>query len=190
MLVDGLCELLLYRLASRLGMHLSRVAQQYVAVEYFLRGASAIGFALLNFSAILVFLVLLLLLFYKMNGPARPLDGLTVSLVSLLLALTIAFLLFPPGMLGAVAYNGLTFAIIWTLAVQYWLSHPARGVCALVLCCGLGVSSWLYYHISSRSYGLLGMTSPRSLVHEISRLGEALVVAATGLVFVVYAGFT
>jgi hypothetical protein len=60
LLVAGLCELILYRLVSRLGMHLSKVAQEYVAVEYFLRGASKAGFALLNFSAILVFLALLL----------------------------------------------------------------------------------------------------------------------------------
>src|SRR5213592_600633 len=73
LLIAGLCELVLYRLISRLGMHLSKVAREYVVVEYFLRGASAIGFALMNFSAILVFLVLLVLLFYKMNGLlARP----------------------------------------------------------------------------------------------------------------------
>ncbi|MEK7222279.1 MAG: hypothetical protein AAB130_04130, partial [Nitrospirota bacterium] len=43
LLIAGLCELVFYRLISRLGMHLSKVAQEYVAVEYFLRGASAIG---------------------------------------------------------------------------------------------------------------------------------------------------
>src|SRR5213592_3001518 len=69
LLVAGLCELVLYRLVSRLGMHLSKVAREYVVVEYFLRGASSIGFALLNFSAILVFLGLFIFLFSNMREP-------------------------------------------------------------------------------------------------------------------------
>src|SRR5438309_11945811 len=74
LLVAGLCELILYRLVSRLGMHLSKVAKEYVVVEYLLRGASAIGCVLMYFSAILVFLVLGVLLLYKVNGLlVRPL---------------------------------------------------------------------------------------------------------------------
>src|SRR5438445_13699276 len=99
LLIAGLCELILYRLVSRLGMHLSKVAKEYVVVEYFLRGASAVGFVLMNFSAILVFLVLLVLLFYKVNGSlARPLHGLVVPMFSLLLSLTSAFVLLCPSM--------------------------------------------------------------------------------------------
>src|SRR5438093_12971873 len=106
LLVAGLCELILYRLVSRLGMHLSKVAKEYVVVEYFLRGASAIGFALMNFSAILVFLVLLVLLFYKMNGLlARPLDRIVLPMVSMIFALTEVFLQFTTHSVGAVVYN-------------------------------------------------------------------------------------
>ncbi len=191
LLVAGLCELVLYRLVSRLGMHLSKVAQEYVAVEYFLRGASAIGFALMNFSAILVFLVLFAFLFYKMNGLlARPWDHAVVALGSLLLALTLVFLLFPPGMPGSIAYNILTVALIWTLVIQYCRANPAATARAMALCYGAGVSSWLYYQISTTTYGWLGVVTSPPLVHEISRLGEALMVAATALVFVVYSGFT
>src|SRR5881296_941616 len=188
LLIAGLCELILYRLVSRLGMHLSKVAKEYVVVEYFLRGASAIGFALMNFS---VFLVLLVLLFYKMNGLlARPLDRIVVPMVSLLLALTAAFLLFPPRMLGAVVYNGLTLVLLWTLVIQYCRANPAPTARALALCYGAGVSGWLYYQISTTTYGWLGIVSTPPLVHEISRLGEALMVVATVLVFAVYSGFT
>src|SRR6266571_2051823 len=162
-----------------------------VLLEYFLRGASAIGFALMNFSAILVFLVLLVLLFYKMNGLlARPLDRIVVPMVSLLLALTAAFLLFPPRMLGSVVYNGLTVVLLWTLVVQYCRANPAPSARALALCYGAGVSSWLYYQMSTTTYGWLGIVSTPPLVHEISRLGEALMVVATVLVFAVYSGFT
>src|SRR6266702_5921879 len=90
LVIAGLSELVLYRLISRLGMHLSKVAREYPVVEYFLRGASSLGFALLNLSAILVFLALFTFLYSKMKDrDAHPLDRLVVSLVSILLALTI-----------------------------------------------------------------------------------------------------
>ncbi len=191
LLVSGLCELILYRLVSRLGMHLSKVAQEYVAVEYFLRGASAIGFALMNFSAILVFLVLFAIIFYKMNGLlTRSWDHAVVVLGSLLLALTVVFLLFPPGMPGSVAYNVLTVVLVWTLVAQYCRANPAPTARAMASCYGAGVSSWLYYQISTTTYGWLGVATSPPLVHEISRLGEALMVIATALVFAVYSGFT
>jgi len=191
LLVAGLCELVLYRLVSRLGMHLSKVAQEYAAVEYFLRGASSVGFALMNVSAILVFLVLFVMLFYKLNGlTARPGDHAVVALGSLLLALTVTFLLFPPGMPGAIAYNGLTAALVWTLVIQYCRANPAPTARAMALCYGAGVSGWLYYQISTTTYGWLGLAASPPLAHEVSRLGEVLMVTATALVFAVYSGFT
>jgi len=191
LLVAGLCELVFYRLISRLGMHLSKVAQEYVAVEYFLRGASTIGFALMNFSAILVFLVLFAFLFYKVNGLlARPWDHAVVALGSLLLALTVVFLLFPPGMPGSIVYNVLTLALVWMLVFQYCRGNPATKARAMALCYGAGVSSWLYYQIATTTYGWLGIIATPPLVYEISRLGEALMVVATALVFAVYSGFT
>src|SRR5712692_7082146 len=184
LLVAGLCELILYRLVSRLGMHLSKVAKEYVVVEYFLRGASAIGFVLLNFSAILVFLVLLVLLFYKMNGLlARPLDRIVVPMVSLLLALTAAFLLFPPRMLGAVVYNGLALVLLWTLVIQYCRANPAPTARALALCYGAGVSSWLYYQISTTTYGWLGFVLTKALFHEIWRVTAAVFLKMIAPVF-------
>jgi hypothetical protein len=191
LLVAGLCELVLYRLISRLGMHLSKVAREYVTVEYFLRGASSIGFALLNFSAILVFLVLGILLFYKMSGwLVRPLDRVVIVLTSAILALTVVFLLFPPGMPGSIVFNALTLALVWILVIQYCLIHPAPLFRAMIICYGLGVSGWLYYQVSTTTFGWLGLTFAPPLVHEISRAGEALMVLATGLVFAVYSGFT
>ena len=196
LLVAGLCELVFYRLISRLGMHLSQVAKEYAVVEYFLWGTSKIGIPLLNFCSILLFLVLLIFLFYKMNGVlTRPGDRLVVPMVSLLLALTAVFVLMeymksPPGMLGAIVYNGLTTVIIWALVIQYCRANPAPMARAMALCYGAGVSSWLYYQIATTTYGWLGVAASPPLVHEISRLGEALMVVATALVFAVYSGFT
>src|SRR5438445_3079533 len=175
LLIAGLCELILYRLVSRLGMHLSKVAKEYVVVEYFLRGASAVGFVLMNFSAILVFLVLLVLLFYKMNGLlARPLDRIVVPMVSLLLALTAAFLLFPPRLLGSVVYNGLTVVLLWTLVVQYCWANPAPSARALALCYGAGVSGWLYYQVSNPTHGCLGVVLEQQLRHDCRRIRDCL----------------
>jgi hypothetical protein len=191
LLIAGLSELILYRLISRLGMHLSKVAKQYVAVEYFLRGASSIGFALLNLSAILVFLGLFTFLFAKMHGGLRrPLDRLVMSLVSLLLALTVTFLLFPPAMLGSIAYSVLSLLTIWTIAAQYWREHSSLKARALIVCYALGVSGWLYYHIATTSFGWLGLAGSPPLVHAVARLGEAFMVLATALVFAVYGGFS
>src|SRR2546428_6160689 len=135
LLIAGLCELILYGLVSRLGMHLSKVAKEYVVVEYFLRGASAVGFVLMNFSAILVFLVLLVLLFYKMNGLlARPLDRIVVPMVSLLLALTAAFLLFPPRMLGSGVYSGLAGVLFVGLRVPFCRVDPLPPLVGLRMC--------------------------------------------------------
>ena len=191
LLAAALCELVLYRLVSRLGMHLSKVAREYVAVEYFLRGASTIGFALLNFSAILVFIALFTILFAKMHGwLARPLDRTVMALLSLLLALTVAFLFFPPGMFGSLAYSSLTAMLLWTIIVQYWQSHHTLKARAMIVCYGLGVSGWLYYQISTTAYSWLGLSIAPPLVHEMNRLGEALMVAATAFVFLAYSGFS
>ena len=191
LLIAGLCELLLYRLISRLGMHLSKVAQEYPVVDYFLRGASQIGFALMNFSALLLFVALFTFLFSKALGDqARPLDRVTLPLVSLLLALTLTFLIFPPVMLGSIAYGIVTLLVVWAIVAQYWVLHPSLKARAMIACYGLGVSSWLYYQISTSSYGWLGLTYSPPLVYDVHRWGEALMVLATVLVFAVYSGFS
>jgi hypothetical protein len=191
MLIAGLSELVLYRLVSRLGMHLSKVAQEYPVVDYFLRGASQIGFALMNFSALLLFVVLFTLLFSKGRGEhPQPLDRVVVPLVSLLLALTLTFLIFPPAMLGSIAYSVVTLLVIWILGAQYWMRHPSLKPRAMIACYVLGVSAWLYYQTATIAYGWLGLASSPPLVLDIHRYGEALMVLATALVFAVYSGFS
>lgn len=191
LLIAGLSELLLYRLISRLGMHLSKVAQEYVVVDYFLRGASKIGFALLNFSAVLLFLALFTFLFSKTHGAKpKPLDRLVLPLVSLLVALTLTFLIFTPVMLGSIVYSVLTLLVVWAIVAQYWLENPSLKRRAMIACYAIGVSGWLYYQITTTTYGWLGLTSFPPFVHEINRLGEAFMVLATALVFAVYSGFS
>jgi hypothetical protein len=60
----------------------------------------------------------------------------------------------------------------------------------MIVCYGLGVSGWLYYQTATTAYSWLGYTVSPPFIHASNRLGEALLVAATALVFAVYGGFS
>lgn len=187
LLLAGFLELILYRLVSRLGMHLSKVAQKYESVRLTLKALSSIGFALLNFVSLLVFLALFLLLLNKVRGIGRGrYDALLIPSTSLLVLLTVAYLLFPPAMLGSVVYNLLFFAILAILAAEYVMTHQSRAQRGMIVCYVLGVTGWLYYQTVSTTYGLLKLAAVPPLVHEINRAGEALMVLSSILVFWAY----
>ena len=189
LLLTGFLELVLYRLISRLGMHLSKVAQQYESVRITFKVLSSIGFALLNFVSLLVFLAVFLFLFNKVRavGVGRY-DALLVPSLSLLLLLTIAFLIFPPAMLGSVLYNAIVVVVLGLLVVEYLATHQVWSQRAMVLSYILGVAGWLYYQMVSTTYGLLGLVAAPPLVHEINRAGEAMMVLASMLVLWAYGG--
>jgi hypothetical protein len=65
LLVAGFLELVLYRLVSRLGMHLSKIAEKHEWVRVMFKALSSIGFTLLNFTSLLVFLAISLLVFMR-----------------------------------------------------------------------------------------------------------------------------
>ncbi len=189
LLLAGFLELILYRLVSRLGMHLSKIAEKYEAVRLTFQVLSSIGFALLNTVALLLFLALLILLFRKLASVGSDTFApLLLPSVSLLVLLTVAFLLFEPDMLGTVVYNGIAFVVILVLVIQYLALHPSVAQRAFALCFFLGISGWLYYQIVSTTYGLLGMFAAPPWVHEVNRAGEALMVLASILVFWAYGG--
>lgn len=188
-LLAGFLELILYRLVSRLGMHLSKVAEQHEWVRVTFKALSSIGFTLLNFVSLLVFLALFLLLLNRTRtlGSGRY-DKLVIPSVSLLILLTVAFLIFPPAMLGAVAYSAVFFVVLLALAAEYVASHRTWSQRAMMVCYVLGVSGWLYYQGTSMIYGLLDMAAVPPLAHEVNRAGEALMVLASILVFFAYGG--
>jgi hypothetical protein len=189
LLVAGFLELVLYRLISRLGMHLSKVAEKHESVRLTFKALSSIGFTLLNFVSLLLFLAFFLLLFNKLRAVgAGRYDGLLIPSVSLLLVLTVAFLVFPPAMLGSVVYNVVTLAVLVILVFEYLRTHPSRVQRVMVSCYFLGVTGWLYYQILSTTYGLLGLAAVPPLVHEINRAGEAMMVGSSILVFWAYGG--
>jgi len=191
LLVSAFLELVLYRLVSRLGMHLSKLAEKSEAVRVAFKTFSSLGFVLLNVTSILLFLVLFILLIQKLRHTvwSGSFDKLLVPAVSLLVGLTIVFLVFPPAMVGSVVYNMVTLAVLLILTAEFFVSNRLWSQRILVVCFLLGICGWIYYQTVSTSYGLLQILDAPPLVHEVSRAGEALMVLASWLVFWAY-GYT
>ncbi len=185
LLLSAFLELVLYRLASRLGMHMAKLAEKSEAVRLTFETLSSLGFILLNVTSILLFLVLFILLIQKLRQStwSGSFDQFLVPTVSLLVALTVGYLIFPPAMLGAVVYNLVSFVVLLILMAEFLVTHRLWGQRATVGCFLLGITGWIYYQTVSTTYGLLGIVASPPLVHEISRGGEALIVLASVLVF-------
>ncbi len=181
-------ELVLYRLVSRLGMHLGKLAEKYEAVRIGFRTLSSLGFVLLNMTAILVFLILGILIIQKMRTKlwVGEWDKVVIPLAALLVVCTIGYLFFPPAMLGSIVYNVLAFGILIFLLVEYWGTHRLVSQRLMVGTFFLGITGWLYYQTMSTSYGLLNILDAPPLVHEVNRLGEAFMVLSSILVLWAY----
>jgi hypothetical protein len=186
-LLTSFLELVLYRLASRLGMHLSKMAADHPWITPTFTALTEVGTWLLNIVAVLLFLALTLTLINRWGeqGTGR-LVKLGMAGTALLLLITVLFLVVQPGMLGAIIYNGLTLAVLTLFVTEYLLTHrePAQRVLAAAYY--LGVSGWLYYQIVSTIYSVMGAIAQPPLVYESHRMGEAMMVLASFLVFVAY----
>ena len=188
LLVAAFLELVLYRLVSRLGMHLSKLAEKSEAVRITFKSLSSLGFVLLNVTSILLFLVLFILLIQKLRHTvwSGTFDKLLIPTVSLLIGLTVVFLVFPPAMIGSVVYNVVTLAVLLILGAEFFVSNRLWSQRILVMCFLLGICGWIYYQTLSTGYGILRMVDAPPLVHEVSRAGEAFMVLASILVFWAY----
>lgn len=187
LLVAGLLELVLYRLASRLGMHLSKVAEKHEAVRLLFETLSSVGFTLLNLVSLLIFLALFILMLNRVRaGETGSFDRLVMPSLSLLILLTVVYLIFPPAMLGSIVYNLAAIVVLLILTAGYVRQHRPWGQRAMMASYMLGVMGWLYYQTVSTTYGLLNVVSVPPLAHEINRAGEALMVSASILVLWAY----
>ncbi len=184
LLLSAFLELVLYRLASRLGMHMAKLAEESEVVRITFQTLSSLGFVLLNVTAILLFLVLALVLIQKLQSSAWSgrYDRLLIPAVSFLVALTVAYLIVPPAMLGAVVYNAVSAVVLLLLAAECLETNHRWSQRVTVGCFVLGIFGWIYYQTVSTTYGLLGVVNPPPLVNEVSRGGEALMVLASILV--------
>lgn len=186
-LLTSFLELVLYRLLSRLGMHLSKMAAEHPWITPTFTALTEVGTWLLNIVAVLLFLALMLTLINRRGGPdAGRLGKLGSVGAALLLLLTVAFLVVQPGMPGAIVYNGLTLLVLTACVSEYIMTHREPAQRALAVTYYLGVSGWLYYQIVSTLYSLTGTIAAPPLVYESHRAGEALMVLASFFVFVAY----
>jgi hypothetical protein len=186
-LLTSFLELVLYRLLSRLGMHLSKMATEHPWITPTFTALTEVGTWLINIVAVLLFLALALTITNRWRGHDVSWlikGGIAGTVV--LLALTILFLVVQPGMTGAVIYNGLTLVVLTLFISEYWMTHRESAQRVLAAVYYLGVSGWLYYQIVSTVYSLTGALAAPPLVYESHRAGEAFMLLASYLVFVVY----
>jgi len=186
-LLASFLELVLYRLLSRLGMHLSKMAADHPWITPTFTALTEVGTWLINIVAVLLFLALALTIVNRWRG--RDTSWLVrggIAGTVLLLLLTIVFLVVQPGMLGAVIYNGLTLVVLTVFMSEYWITHREATQRVLAAVYYLGVSGWLYYQIVSTFYSWTGALAAPPLVYESHRAGEAFMLLASYLVFVAY----
>ena len=188
LLIAAFLELVLYRLVSRLGMHLSKLAEKYEAVRIGFKVLSSLGFTLLNVTSILAFLVIFILIYQKMKSTLwrGTYDKALIPMLLLLVVVTVSYLIFPPAMLGSVIYNVISLGVLIVLMLEYMTTHKLLTQRLTVGCFFLGICGWIYYQTLTTSYGLLGLVTAPPLVHEVNRTGEALMVLASILVFWAY----
>ena len=143
---------------------------------------------LLNVTSILVFMVIFILLFQKLRQTIWKgnYDRILIPSFSLLILLTLAYLVFPPAMLGTVIYNVVSLIVLSILVTEYMANHRVWAQRVMVGCHFLGVCGWLYYQTLTTTYGLIGLLSAPPLVHEVNRMGEAMMVLSSILVFWAY----
>jgi hypothetical protein len=186
-LLASFLELVLYRLVSRLGMHVSKMAAEHPWITPTFTALTEVGAWLLNIVAVLLFLGLILAMAQRLSRyeTSRMVKGGTAC-AALLLLLTLAFLVVQPGMLGAAIYNSVALLTLTLFVAEYLTTHQERAYRVLVVTYYLGISGWLYYQIISTIYSLSGTVAAPPMVYESHRAGEALMVVASIFVFVAY----
>ncbi|HSN04509.1 MAG TPA: hypothetical protein VLS44_05965 [Nitrospira sp.] len=186
-LLTSFLELVLYRLVSRLGMHLSKLAATHPWITPTFSTLTEIGTWLLNIVAILLFLGLIVTMVNRGSAPdTGRVTKVAMACAVLLLLLTAGFLVVPPGMVGSLVYNGIAFVTLVLLMFEYLATHHGRAQRLLGMTFAVGISGWLYYQITSTAYSVAGTVAAPPFVYEAHRIGEGLMVLASYLTFVAY----
>lgn len=186
-LLTAFLELVLYRLVSRLGMHLSKMAATHPWITPTFTALTEVGTWLLNVVAILLFLGFIVTMVNRIALPEQSrASRVGTASAALLLLLTVGFLFVQPAMLGSIVYNTVALVTLSAFMWEYLATHSSRAQRAFGVTYLLGISGWLYYQILSTAYSLAGTVAAPPLVYEFHRAGEALMVLASMLVFVAY----
>lgn len=186
-LLASFLELVLYRLVSRLGMHVSKMAATHPWITPTFAMLTEIGIWLLNVVAMLLFLGLIVTMVHRSAWyQDSVLTKVATACTVLLLLLTVGFLVVQPPMLGTVIYNGVALLTLGLFMTEYLLTHREPAQRAFGLAYLLGMSGWLYYQIVSTTYSVAGTLAAPPLVYEFHRAGEALMVLASVLAYAAY----
>jgi hypothetical protein len=186
-LLVSFLELILYRLVSRLGMHLSKLAQEHEWIVPTFTALTQIGQWLLNVVAILLFLALGVAAISRVGSRGfTGVNWIVIPSVALLLLLTAGFLLVPPAFLGSAIYNLVALVALTALMVEYISTHSEWSHRAVGITYLLGVGGWLYYQIMSTIYSFIGTVQAPPFVYEAHRGGEGLLVLSSILVMWAY----
>jgi len=186
-LLTSFFELVLYRLVSRLGMHLSKMAVAHPWITPTFTTLTEVGTWLLNIVAILLFLAIGVTMVNRIAGQEVSwISKVAMGCVALLLLLTAAFLVVPSGMLGSLIYNVIAFLALTLFMFEYVSTQPQRSHRILGATFYFGISGWLYYQIISTAYSVVNTVAAPPFVYEAHRIGEALMVLASFFTFVAY----
>ena len=118
---------MLYRLVSRLGMHLSKLAVAHPWITPTFTALTEVGTWLLNIVAILLFLGLIVTMANRsLVQEYSILTKLGTGCAVLLLFLTVGFLFVPPAMLGSVIYNSVALLTLSLFMLEYLRTHQER----------------------------------------------------------------
>jgi len=182
LLAAGLGELFLYRMLSRIGVHIPKEGAVLDVYNALVRTGS---FAF-NVSSVAVFLALGLLAYASARrwGSRQPLRAVTPALIAAFGAVSLLFAFVDEGEFARLAYGAFSAGLMIALAAIAWTdvrSDPFRkATVALIVLAYLFAQ---YYTLSNQAYRALDLTAAPPLTARALEMAELLVVTAALLAF-------
>ncbi|HLA19135.1 MAG TPA: hypothetical protein VJ253_07425 [Dehalococcoidia bacterium] len=182
LLAAGLGELFLYRMLSRVGVHIPKEGAVLDVYNALVRTGS---FAF-NVSSVAVFLALGLLAYAAARrwGRRQPLRTVTPALIAAFGAVSLLFAFVDEGESARLAYGAFSAGLMIALAAIAWTDD--RGDFGRKATVGLIVLAYLfaqYYTLSNQAYRALDLTAAPPLTARALEMAELLVVTTALLAF-------
>ncbi|HEU5319207.1 MAG TPA: hypothetical protein VFX28_00295, partial [Methylomirabilota bacterium] len=186
LLAAGLGELFLYRMLSRVGVHIPKQGAVLDVYDALVQ----VGSFAFDVSSVVVFAALALLVVEASHGRARtPLAAAAPALALAFAAVSLLLAFVSEGESAKLAYGLLSAGLMVTLAVlalsDREAAAPRKALVALVVVAYLFAQ---YYTLSNQAYRVLDMTSVPPLTSRALEAAEALVVAAAVIAFWCWSG--
>ncbi|MDO8611318.1 MAG: hypothetical protein Q7R32_00650, partial [Dehalococcoidia bacterium] len=182
LLAAGLGELFLYRMLSRIGVHIPKDGLVLDVYSSLVRTGS---FAF-NVSSVAVFLALGLLAYAcaRRWGGRRPLRAVTPALIAAFGAISLLFAFVDEGDSAKLAYGAFSAGLMIALAAIAWTDgrsdHYRKATVGLIVLAYLFAQ---YYTLSNQAYRALDLTTAPPQTARALEMAELLVVATALLAF-------